>query len=120
RNTFDFFMDLKEHVQVLITFSASKSFAIYGVRLGGLIGLHQTKEQHNFFKKDALEDALGKWSTAPSVGVGIFNQLALEKDKYIQSLTKLTNTLKTRGDIFLKEADQSNLDIYPYRGGFFV
>src|SRR5690606_455902 len=82
RNTFDFFMDLKPHVQVLVAFSASKSFAIYGVRLGGLIGLHQTKEQYNFFKKDALEDALGKWSTAPSVGVGIFNQLSMDKEKY--------------------------------------
>src|SRR5690606_10300837 len=57
RKTFEFFMDLKEHVQVLICFSASKSFAMYGVRLGGLIGLHHNKAQYDFFKKDVIDDA---------------------------------------------------------------
>src|SRR5690606_20058458 len=74
----------------------------------------------DFFKKDALEDALGKWSTAPSVGVGIFNQLAQTTDKYIESLTTLTAQLKSRGNLFIKEALDAKLDIYPYRGGFFV
>jgi len=119
RETFMYFKDLKTHVQVLTAFSASKSFAMYGVRLGGLIGLHHTNAQYDFFKKNVLDDALGKWSTAPSVGVGIFNKLALQKDSYIKYLNTLTSTLKTRGDIFIKEAKDNNLPIYPYRGGFF-
>lgn len=120
RDTFMYFKELKNHVQVLTAFSASKSFAIYGVRLGGLIGLHHTTKQHNFFKKHILDDALGKWSTAPSVGIGIFNKLATQKDAYVTYLNTLTTTLKTRGEIFLKEAIENNLDVYPYRGGFFV
>lgn len=120
RVTFDYLMDLEKHVQVLICFSASKSFAIYGVRLGGLVGLHHTKDQYDFFKKDVLDDALGKWSTAPSVGVGIFNQLAGKKADYVKELTKLTSTLKNRGEIFIKEAIDANLEVFPYRGGFFV
>mgnify|MGYP000986536624 CR=1 FL=1 len=44
---------LKSHVSVLIAFSASKSFAIYGIRLGGAIGLFKTKEQQDYFKKKA-------------------------------------------------------------------
>ncbi|NWH11026.1 pyridoxal phosphate-dependent aminotransferase [Acholeplasma laidlawii] len=120
RNNFLAFKQLKPHVQVLTAFSASKSFAMYGVRLGGLLGLFHTKEQQAFFKVHVLEDALGKWSTSPSVGVGIFNKLATKKDEYVQYLITLTSTLKQRGEIFIKEALENNLDIYPYRGGFFV
>ncbi|WP_025725014.1 pyridoxal phosphate-dependent aminotransferase [Acholeplasma granularum] len=120
RETFEYFLDLKPHVQVLTAFSASKSFAIYGVRLGGLIGLHHTKEQLDYFKKNVYEDVLGKWSTAPNVGIGIFNKVALQKDEYIIELNKLTSQLKERGDIFIKEAKENSLDIYPYKGGFFV
>jgi len=120
RDTFEYFMALKPHVQVLTAFSASKSFAMYGVRLGGLIGLHQTQVQYNFFKKNVLDDALGKWSTAPSIGVGIFNKLAQQKESYITYLNTLTTTLKKRGEIFLYEAKLQGLEIFPYRGGFFV
>jgi len=120
RDTFKYFMALMPHVQVLTAFSASKSFAMYGVRLGGLIGLHQTQVQYNFFKKNVLDDALGKWSTAPSVGVGIFNKLAQQKESYITYLNTLTTTLKKRGEIFLYEAKLQGLEIFPYRGGFFV
>ncbi len=120
RTTFDYFMDLKDHVQVLVCFSASKSFAMYGVRLGGLILLGHNEQHYKFFKKHVLDDALGKWSTAPSVGVGIFNQLSSQKDLYIEELNKLTSTLKNRGDIFIKEAANAKLETYPYRGGFFV
>ncbi len=120
RHTFDYLMNLEKHVQVLICFSASKSFAMYGIRLGAVVGLHHTKEQYQFFKTKLVNDALGKWSTAPSVGVGIFNQLAEQKETYIPKLKELTSTLKKRGQIFLKEAKKAKLDIYPYKGGFFV
>lgn len=120
RKPFEYLLKLKSHVQVLICFSASKSFAIYGVRLGGLIGLHPTEEGYKYFKKFVVDDALGKWSTAPSVGVGIFNALSTKKDQYIEELNKLTHTLKVRGDIFVEEAKNAQLNIYPYSGGFFV
>ncbi len=120
RETFSYFLNLKDHVQVLTCFSASKSFAIYGVRLGGLVGLFHNREQYSFFKKDVLDDALGKWSTAPSVGINIFNDVVKEKDVYLEYLNDLTKTLKIRGDIFIKEAKESNLELFPYKGGFFV
>ncbi len=120
RNTFDHLMNLESHVQVLICFSASKSFAMYGIRLGAVVGLHHNKEQFQYFKKNLVDDALGKWSTAPSVGIGIFNQLAGQKDLYIPKLKELTKTLKKRGQIFIKEAKHAKLAMYPYKGGFFV
>lgn len=120
RNTFDFLMNLENHIQVLICFSASKSFAMYGIRLGAVVGLHHTEEQYKFFKRNLVNDALGKWSTAPSVGVGIFNQLAGQKNEYIPKLKELTKILKKRGQIFMKEAKQVKLNLYPYKGGFFV
>src|SRR5690606_29530464 len=64
--------------------------------------------------------ALGKWSTARSVGVGIVNALSTKKDQYIEELNKLTHTLKVRGDIFVEEAKNAQLNIYLYSGGFFV
>lgn len=111
---------LKRHVEPLIAFSASKSFAIYGVRLGALIALHQLKEQALFFKNVVIEDALGKWSTAPSVGIGIFNEIIKNKDKYLTSLERFTHILSQRGNIFIEEANEVGLKIYPYKGGFFV
>ncbi|MFA5692188.1 MAG: aminotransferase class I/II-fold pyridoxal phosphate-dependent enzyme [Acholeplasmataceae bacterium] len=120
RNTFSYFKHLKENTQVLACFSASKSFAIYGIRLGGLVGLFHNQKQLNFFKKDVLDNALGKWSTAPSVGINIFNMLAGDKESYLEYLTGLTKTLKKRGDIFIKEANEVGLKLFPYKGGFFI
>lgn len=120
RKTFEYFLKLKNHVQVLICFSASKSFSMYGVRLGGLLGLHHNENQVQFFKENAVEDALGKWSTAPSVGVGIFNKISEQKEKYLVTLERLTNILKQRGQIFLEESKKEDLKLYNYQGGFFV
>jgi aspartate/tyrosine/aromatic aminotransferase len=120
RNVFDHFMNLKDHVQVLMCFSASKSFAMYGIRLGAIVGLHHNQDQYQYFKKNVVNDALGKWSTAPSVGVGIFNQLVSKKDDFFPVLEKLTQTLRKRGAIFIKEAKKAKLSMYPYKGGFFV
>ncbi|CCV63677.1 Aromatic-amino-acid transaminase [Alteracholeplasma palmae J233] len=120
RNKYINLKQLNSNILPLIVFSASKSFSIYGVRLGGLIGLFQTDKQESFFKEYVYKDALGKWSTAPSVGVSLFNEIMKNKEDYIPNLEKVVKTLKNRGDLFLEKAKEHKLDHYPYSGGFFV
>lgn len=117
------FLQLKKvlpHITPLLAFSASKSFSMYGLRLGALIGLFQTEKQAEYFKKHAYEDALGKWSTAPSVGIELFNEISKEKETYKKIITKITNQLTKRGNLFIQEASKQNLKHYPFKGGFFV
>lgn len=120
RNKFLLLKQTKPHITNLIAFSASKSFSIYGIRLGALIGLFNTKEQETFFNQKAYKDALGKWSTPPSVGIELFNEILKDKEAYQKELTKITNQLTKRGERFLTLSKKYNLKHYPYKGGFFI
>lgn len=122
RKRFEMFDKFSANVSVLIAFSASKSLGIYGVRLGAAIGMFKNAAAYDYFVKEALENALGKWSTAPSIGIEIFNYISENnhKNEYLPYLKKLTSILKSRGDIFTEEARHTKLAYYPYQGGFFL
>lgn len=114
------FMKLEKHVEVMIAFSASKTFGIYGLRLGAIIALQQIQSSVTNFLINASEDSLGKWSSPSSIGPAIFNEIVKDKKNYIKKLEELTSTLKIRGEIFIKEAEEHHLLTYPYKGGFFI
>lgn len=113
--------DLKNHVTVVVAFSGSKTFGIYGLRMGAAIILHPTKKDYDNKFLEINEQALGTWSTAPSIGISLFKEI---KDNFyndfLEELTGASKTLKLRGQLFIKEAKEVGLAHYTYHGGFFV
>ena len=112
---------LENHVLCALCFSGSKTFSVYGLRLGALILL----------SKDKLEDltmnsklsARSTWSMAPSIGEKMLVDLCENADlldKFIFELNESRNVLSNRLKIFLNEATDCKLIHYPVNNGFFV
>lgn len=108
--------------RVSVTFSGSKTFGVYGIRLGALINLYSSKEERDNHKPIVVENILGKWSTSPSSGIELIHNIlnTENEDEFRKDLDKASKTLKQRGDLFVKEAKVVGLKHYPYKGGFFI
>ncbi|MDR2822485.1 MAG: aminotransferase class I/II-fold pyridoxal phosphate-dependent enzyme [Acholeplasmatales bacterium] len=105
--------------RIYLCFSGSKIFSAYGLRIGALIYL----EKKTLVPKVLPEIepiARSIWGSSPIIGISLVNSftgnnlLLFEKD-----LAERVEILKKRSNIFRNEAALNNLDIYPYKDGFF-
>ncbi|HAV19682.1 MAG TPA: hypothetical protein DCX17_01475 [Firmicutes bacterium] len=115
-------VNLKDHVQIFVTFSGSKTFGAYGMRMGALIGLSRKAD----FLKDAREKVLalarGMWSATPTPAIELLNLMFEEERKpdFLQGLAKARQTIIRRGHLFLKQAQEVDLPLVPYINGFYT
>ncbi|MGL4358197.1 MAG: aminotransferase class I/II-fold pyridoxal phosphate-dependent enzyme, partial [Cetobacterium sp.] len=119
----DFYQDLPSNLLVIITFSMSKSFCCYGLRVGAQIAISSSTETINSFLDASLYTCRSVWSNIPKGGMTLFSNIVLDKKKYKQLLLEqsyMKNMLKERTDIFLDEAASVNLKTLPYKSGFFI
>ena len=115
------FNKLNEKVLVLIAASCSKSFSYYGHRLGALLILNKNKDIVEEIEKGAELKVRCTWSTCNNMAmINVANVLNNHKDEYINEKAEYISLLKKRAELFLKEAKQENLDVYPYDEGFFI
>ncbi len=117
------FKDLPENLFVAIAFSMSKSFLVYGMRSGALIGFSTSQDIMNDFTNIHSFSGRGTWSNgsrgAQQLLAKITGDAALtaRADKERQELGQL---VIDRATIFVKEAAEAGLRILPYFGGFFI
>lgn len=117
----ELFNDLNSNNLVVISYSCSKSFTSYGLRLGAAIIMNKEENIVNKVFEAYEKTARAMWSNVNngamvSISNIINNKLAIylnEKEKYI-------DLLKQRSDIIIKEADSCGLSLYPYVEGFFI
>ena len=123
REKFRSFTKANSNVLILVAFSASKTFSVYGQRLGALIILGKDLENVNEFYNASNYTARNSWSNCNK---GLINMMiTLDKDQNLKSeflneLNEVVATIKIRSEIFLAEAKAVNLETYPYKSGFFV
>jgi len=117
------FGNLPENILVTMAFSMSKSFTMYGMRSGALIGLSSSAEAaEEFFRINAYSNR-GVWSNGTRGAQKLLSdvmknpELKAEIDKEREYYTRL---ILERADIFLKEAREVGLVTLPYSGGFFI
>ena len=115
------FNNISENVMVVVAFSCSKTLTSYGLRCGAAVLLAKdslkVREVEIVFEKTAR----AIWSNVSNSAMDNFtevttthlNEYMNEKDKYI-------SLLKERSTIFLTEAKEVGLNVYPYHEGFFV
>ncbi len=117
------FTDLPENMQVLLAFSMSKSFFVYGMRSGAIISFHQDAGVMKDFSNIHSFSARGAWSNgnhgAQELLVKISADAELTKRADIERRA-LYAVLKDRADIFVAEAKEVGLNMMPYYGGFFI
>lgn len=117
------FGNLPENILVMLAFSMSKSFTMYGMRSGALIGLSSSEENAEVFFRINAYSNRGVWSNgtrgAQKLLADVMKnpELKAEIDREREYYSRL---LRERADIFLKEAGEIGLVTLPYRGGFFI
>lgn len=123
RKKFSLMKKANKNVMFNIAFSASKTFSIYGLRLGAEIFLSKDEEAVKAAYGVACCLARTRWSNVNRAGISLLIEIDKNpelKEKIIKDIEKASTITKNRIELFTKEAKEADLDIYPVSGGFFA
>lgn len=123
RDKFNIMTKANENILFNIAFSCSKTFSVYGMRLGAQIILSKNKQ----FVKDIYDStcflARTRWSNVSKAGLSMMIEIDNNqqlKEKILLEISEAVKIVNNRAKLFVEEATACNLDIYPYSGGFFI
>ena len=123
RKKFDLMVNANENVLFNIAFSCSKTFSVYGLRLGAQIIL----SKNNSFVKEIYDStcflARTRWSNVSKAGLSMMIEIDNNddlKNEIIKEINQAVKVVNNRAALFVEEAKKCDLDIYPYSGGFFI
>ena len=123
RSRFHKLSKLNEKVLINFAFSASKTFGIYGLRIGANILLSKDETEITNFKNAITYTARANWGSSSRLGISIVEKL-LSTPTYYEMFKKevkeVALMLQKRSDAFITEANRVGLEILPYERGFFV
>lgn len=123
RKYMNVFNEISDNVMVVVAFSMSKSFTSYGFRVGAQIAIAKQKETVEEFKKITEFSCRSRWSNIPNGAMENFSDIVNDPElieKVNEERNRFVSMLAKRGEIFISEANELNLPIYPYKEGFFV
>lgn len=123
RGFLQLFTGLPANILVTIAYSMSKSYLVYGLRSGALIGLSSSAEVIKEFSQISAFSNRGVWSNGTRCAQRLLADVA--KDPVLRSkITAERNVyrdlLQKRAGIFLEEAKEIGLQLMPYQSGFFI
>lgn len=121
RNYLSCFQRLEENVLTVVAFSCSKTCTAYGLRCGAtvLIG----KDEKKLDKTEIVFEKTARaiWSNVANAAMDNFSWLIKEnKAAFLEEKQFYIELLKKRSALFIKEANDCHLPLYPYKEGFFV
>lgn len=108
---------------VLVAWSASKSFAQYGSRVGALIATHPERAERERIANALSFSCRGTWSNCNHLGLLAITDLLAEpahRARADQERARLIALLDERVAAFNREAAAAKLRHPRYEGGFFV
>lgn len=113
---------LKDHVLTVISFSGSKTFGVYGLRMGAAILLSKNQEMVIDAHKKYVNEARGSWSATPTISIELFNHFAKPENKkvFLKDLERLNSIVQARSTSFNEQAKEIGLITYPFRSGFYT
>jgi aspartate aminotransferase/aromatic-amino-acid transaminase len=114
---------LNKNVMVVIAFSLSKTFTAYGARLGAAVAVTNNQEELQKFIDAGIYSARSIWSTVNNSMMELFTKINRSKelyDTYMLEKQKYIDLLKERANIFIGEANEVGLPLYPFKEGFFA
>ena len=106
-----------------LAFSCSKTFGIYGLRVGGLISFLKSEEEKKLFSDAIFDIARGSISSPNSGATNALSKL-FENDGAVEAtrlqLIAERNFLKARAMNALQIMSDNKIDYLPYSAGFFI
>ncbi len=123
RDVFSTYLDLDPEVLVVVVFSGSKTFSLYGFRVGAQIGLSKSQDVIDNFVRVGDYSVRGRFSSVSQPGMSIIEKIFSEdeyRNRFLDELKTARALLLNRSNLFIQEAEKNNLKILPYYGGFFI
>lgn len=123
RKFFKKFGNLPENILIIVAFSMSKGFTAYGMRMGAAIGISSNEDVAEEFYYSLMHSCRANWSNCNRGAMSVLSHLVKDKEKfksYEIEKNKYKNMLVSRAEAFVKAAKDVDLEILPYRDGFFI
>ncbi len=123
RDTFSTYYDLNDEILVVVIFSGSKTFSMYGFRVGAQIGLSKSQKIIDDFTRVGDYSVRGRFSSVSQPGINVIEHIFTSpenKRKFKEELKIGRKLLKDRATLFIEAARKNDLVTYPYCGGFFI
>jgi aromatic-amino-acid transaminase len=117
------FEGLPDNLLVLIAYSMSKSYLIYGLRSGALIALSSSSEVIEEFSRVSSFSNRGVWSNGTRCAQRLLADVARDsqlRERITAERNAFRDLLRQRAGIFLEEAKEVGLQLMPYHSGFFI
>lgn len=120
RDYMHLFENLSANTLVVLAASASKSFTMYGVRIGVNVILGRESSVDTLFNT-FLASGRGIWSSINNGAmVTLAKVLKEKKTEWLAEKQNYIDLLQRRSSIIINEANECGLKIYPYVDGFFI
>lgn len=123
RKFFEKFSDLPKNILIIVAYSMSKGYTMYGMRSGAAIAISSDEEIAEEFYYSCMHSNRANWSNGTRAAMEVMVRIAndTEKTRNYEAEVKETKTmLRKRADAFVEAANEVGLEILPYRDGFFV
>ncbi len=113
---------LEPHVLTIIGFSGSKTFGVYGMRMGAAIIIGKNEKLVAETHKKYVNEARGSWSATPTPAIELFNQFAEPEYRalFLKDLDKINTFVQKRSQLFVEQAKAIGLKTHPFRSGFYI
>lgn len=108
---------------IFLTFSASKSFGLYGLRLGALIGLLDRKEDPHPLMEEWKTIARGTYSCVNNGAMGPMAEFFQNPAARFATKEKIlmeSRRLLKMGERLERLLDRLGIHHFPYKGGFYL
>jgi len=123
RQFFRLFHDLPENFLVLVAFSMSKSYTMYGYRLGCLLCVSSSQAEVDDFIRINKFSSRATWSNCSRFGMLVMEKINSDparKAAFRAEQETLRLSLLKRAELFNQEAEAVGLPVCPFDAGFFV
>lgn len=123
RAFFSKFSNLPENILVVVAFSMSKGYTLYGMRSGAMICVTPNKDVAAEFKTINMYSNRGTWSNGTRPAMTILSKIFENEELYNkvqEERTAFRNILESRAQVFINNAKNVNLEMCPFKSGFFM
>ncbi len=123
RNFFRHFSNLPPEILVVVGYSLSKSYTMYGQRVGAMIGISASEEVVQEFFDVNQYTSRATWSNICRPAMKTMAIIAADKEKqqaYEEERNFYYELTQKRAEIFMEEAKACGLPVLPYKAGFFI
>ena len=123
RKRFSKLRKLNKNVLINFAFSGSKSFGLYGLRIGANILFSRNSDDVCEFVNAIAYTARSNWGSSSRLGISIIEKLILNDEYFAlfkEEVKDVALMLQERSVAFINEAKNVGLELLPYERGFFV